>query len=106
MVSKLVEYYKKKYVYIWAKYSLESKQNKAERAIFREKLETYLKAGQVATEVFQVWFWAQSRRAEYSVRRTCAMKLALVYECLGASAGHVEVTGKKCQVKGAEVEFR
>jgi transposase len=47
----------KKYVYIWAKYSLESKQNAIERAGFREKLSTYLEAGQVAPEVFQVWFW-------------------------------------------------
>ena len=45
---------KKKYVYIWAKYSLEDRQDKTERAVFREKLETYLKAGIVAPEIFPV----------------------------------------------------
>ena len=62
---------KKKYVYIWAKYSLESKQNKVERAIFREKLETYLKAGEVAPELFQVWFWDETGFSLRVLRRKC-----------------------------------
>ena len=52
---------KKKYVYIWAKSSLEDKQNTEERAVFRDKLETYLKAGEVATDIFQVWFWVTKK---------------------------------------------
>lgn len=50
----------KKYVYIWVKSSLEDRQDKTERAVFREKLATYLKAGIVAPELFQVWFWDET----------------------------------------------
>ncbi|MEG4293944.1 IS630 family transposase [Microcoleus sp. D2B6] len=35
--------HKKKYVYIWAKYSLESKQNPIEREVFKQKLSEYLR---------------------------------------------------------------
>ena len=34
---------RKKYVYIWAKYSLEDKQDKKLRKAFKEKLDEYLK---------------------------------------------------------------
>jgi transposase len=62
---------KKKYVYIWAKYSLEDRQDKTERAVFREKLETYLKAGIVAPELFQVWFWDETGFSLRVLRRKC-----------------------------------
>jgi transposase len=68
-ISRILQ--KKNYVYIWAKYSLESKQNQAERAIFREKLETYLKAGVVAPEIFQVWFWDETGFSLRVIRRKC-----------------------------------
>ena len=35
--------HKKIYVYIWAKYSLESKQNPIEREVFKQKLSEYLR---------------------------------------------------------------
>lgn len=68
----------KKYVYIWAKYSLEDKQNPEKRQAFTEKLSEYLIITKETPERLQVWFWAQSRRTEYSARRTCAMKVDLV----------------------------
>ena len=34
---------RKKYVYIWAKYSLEDKQNKEKRELFKEKLDEYMR---------------------------------------------------------------
>lgn len=69
--NKFVAFYKKNSGYIWAKYSLESKQNKVERAVFREKLETYLKAGAVAPDVFQVWFWDETGFSLRVLRRKC-----------------------------------
>ncbi len=69
---------RKKYVYIWAKYSLEDKQNPEKRKAFKEKLSEYLKITKETPERLQVWFWAQSRRTEYSARRTCATKVDLV----------------------------
>lgn len=43
----------------------------AERAVFREKLKTYLKAGQVAPELFQVWFWDETGFSLRVIRRKC-----------------------------------
>lgn len=100
-ISRILQ--KKNYVYIWgagmpkqstlsgnsaSKYSLEAKQNKADRAIFREKLETYLKAGQVAPEVFQVWFWDETGFSLRVIRRKCWTLFV--------------VTSKKCQVNGVD----
>lgn len=42
-----------------------------ERAVFREKLETYLKAGEVAAEIFQVWFWDETGFSLRVLRRKC-----------------------------------
>ena len=43
---------KKKYVYIWAKYSLESKQNPIEREVFKQKLSEYLRITFINTRAF------------------------------------------------------
>ncbi len=94
---------KKNYVYIWAKYSLESKQNKAERAIFQEKLKTYLKAGEVAPEIFQVWFWDETGFSLRVIRRKVWRVEASTAE-LYVNAGHVEESGKQSQVNGAKVD--
>ena len=48
---------RKKYVYLWAKYSLESKQNPVQRKAFKEKLLEYLKIAEESPERLQVWFW-------------------------------------------------
>ncbi len=42
-----------KYVYHWAKYSLEDKQNKKKREAFKEKLEGYIKASEESQEKIQ-----------------------------------------------------
>lgn len=51
---------KKKYVYIWAKYSLEYKQNPAERKNFKKKLEEYIRISKSEPNKLQVWFWDES----------------------------------------------
>jgi len=48
---------RKKYVYIWAKYSREDKQDKELRKAFKEKLDEYLKLAKEKPESIQVWFW-------------------------------------------------
>lgn len=48
---------RKKYVYIWAKYSLEDKQDKKLRKAFKEKLDEYLRLAKEKPESIQVWFW-------------------------------------------------
>jgi transposase len=49
--------HKKKYVYIWAKYSLEDKQNPIDRQAFKQKLAEYLRITLISPERLQVWFW-------------------------------------------------
>ncbi len=39
--------------------------------MFREKLKTYLKAGSVAPDVFQVWFWDETGLSLRVLRRKC-----------------------------------
>ncbi len=39
--------------------------------MFREKLKTYLKAGSVAPDVFQVWFWDETGFSLRVLRRKC-----------------------------------
>jgi hypothetical protein len=51
---------RKKYVYLWAKYSLEDKQNPEKRKLFKEKLAEYLKITLITPERLQVWFWDES----------------------------------------------
>jgi len=52
--------HKKKYVYIWAKYSLEERQNPVDRKEFKQKLAGYLKITKQTPERLQVWFWDES----------------------------------------------
>ncbi len=47
----------KKYVYLWAKYSLEEKQDPEKRKLFKAKLEEYLRITKESPEKLQVWFW-------------------------------------------------
>ncbi len=48
---------KRKFVYLWAKYSLKDKQNPEKRKIFKEKLSEYLRISKENPERLQVWFW-------------------------------------------------
>src|SRR4028119_2453659 len=50
----------KKYVYLWAKYSLEDKQNPLKRSEFKQKLAQYLELAKIKQELLQIWFWDES----------------------------------------------
>ena len=50
----------KKYVYIWAKYSLESKRNPAKITAFKIKIAEYLKIEKETPKRLQVWFLDES----------------------------------------------
>ena len=60
---------RKKYVYLWAKYSLEDKQNPEKRKIFKEKLTEYLRISRATPERLQVWFWDESGFSLRVIRR-------------------------------------
>lgn len=51
---------RKKFSYIWAKYSLDEKQAQPKRDEFRKKLEKYLALARENPNHFQVWFWDES----------------------------------------------
>jgi transposase len=50
----------KKYVYIWTKYSLESRINLEKRQAFKEKLKEYLNIEKASPERLQLWFWDEA----------------------------------------------
>jgi transposase len=60
---------KKKNVYIWAKYSLEDRQDPEKRNKFKEKLEEYLRIEKVEPNKLQVWFWDESGFSLRVIRR-------------------------------------
>jgi len=59
----------KKYVYIWTKYSLESKRDPEKRKAFKEKLSEYLRIEKESPERLQVWFWDESGFSLRVIRR-------------------------------------
>ncbi|NJN11699.1 MAG: IS630 family transposase [Richelia sp. RM1_1_1] len=59
----------KKYVYLWAKYSLEDKQDPEKRKLFKEKLSEYLRITKMSPERLQVWFWDESGFSLRVIRR-------------------------------------
>lgn len=59
----------KKYVYIWAKYSLESKREPEKRTAFKHKMLEYLKIEKETPERLQVWFWDESGFSLRVIRR-------------------------------------
>jgi transposase len=59
----------KKYVYLWAKYSLESKQNPVKRTLFKKKLSEYLQIAKEFPKLLQVWFWDESGFSLRVIRR-------------------------------------
>lgn len=59
----------KKYVYLWAKYSLEDKQNPTLRSEFKEKLTRYLEIARMHPKELQVWFWDESGFSLRVIRR-------------------------------------
>lgn len=60
---------KKKFSYIWAKYSLDERQNSSLRKEFRQKLNNYLAIAQQSPELLQVWFWDESGFSLRVIRR-------------------------------------
>lgn len=60
---------RKKYSYIWGKYSLEDQQNKEQRKAFKEKLEYYLKISKENSESVQIWFWDECGFSLRVIRR-------------------------------------
>jgi transposase len=59
----------KKYCYLWAKYSLEDKQDDKKREAFKIKLEGYLKIAKESPDSLQVWFWDESGFSLQVIRR-------------------------------------
>lgn len=60
---------RKKYVYIWAKYSLEDKPNKQKREVFKEKLDEDLKIAKEKPNHLQIWFWDECGFSLRVIRR-------------------------------------
>lgn len=67
----------KKYVYLWAKYSLEAKRNHEKRKAFKKKIEEYLRVEKESSERLQVWFWAVILREAFP-RNNNMMRAGLV----------------------------
>ena len=60
---------KKGFTYIWAKYSLENKQDKEKREEFKKKFEEYKKMIKENPELIQIWFWDESGFSLRIIRR-------------------------------------
>lgn len=59
----------KKYSYLWAKYSLEEKQDPEKRLAFKHQLEAALERSKALPELYQVWFWDESGFSLRVIRR-------------------------------------
>lgn len=91
-VSRILQ--RKKYVYIWAKYSLESKQNPEKRKAFKEKLAEYIKIAKTEPNKLQVWFWDESGFSLRVIRRKGWGKKGKRRQITGErSKGRVNVMG-------------
>ena len=60
---------KKRFVYTWAKYTLEDKQDKEKRKEFKEKFEKYKQILGENPESIQIWFWDESGFSLRVIRR-------------------------------------
>jgi transposase len=84
----------KKYVYLWAKYSLEDKQDWKKREAFKEKLQGYINAAKACPQKLQVWFWDESGFSLRVVRRKNWCKKGTRKKVTGQrSSGRVNVMG-------------
>ncbi len=85
---------KKKYAYLWAKYSLEDKQDLSKRKAFKEKLEGYLEASKVEPAKIQIWFWDETGFSLRVIRRKTWGKKGKRKKVTGQrSRGRVNVMG-------------
>ncbi len=84
----------KKYSYIWAKYSLEDKQNPQKRIEFKEKLFKYLAIANKEPERLQIWFWEETGFSLRVIRRKTWGKKGRRKKITGqGSRGRVNVMG-------------
>jgi len=60
---------RKKYVYLWAKSSLDSKKDPEKRKAFKKKISEYLRIEKESPEQLQVWFWDESGFSLRVIRR-------------------------------------
>jgi len=91
-VSRILQ--RKKYVYIWAKYSLEFKQDPEKRKAFKEKLAKYINIAKAAPDRLQIWFWDESGFSLRVIRRKEWGKKGKRKKLTGArSKGRVNVMG-------------
>lgn len=85
---------RKKYSYIWAKYSLEDKQNPALRVEFKEKLQQYLSLSKESPNYLQVWFWDETGFSLRVIKRKTWGKKGLRKKVTGQRRrGRVNVMG-------------
>ncbi len=56
-------------MYIWSKYSLEDKQNKEKRELFKEKLSEYIRLSEEKPNQLQIWFWDECGFSLRVIRR-------------------------------------
>lgn len=84
----------KKYVYLWAKYSLEDKQDPEKRKLFKVKLEDYLRIAKESPERLQVWFWDECGFSLRVIRRKSWSKRGCRKKVSGRRrAGRINVMG-------------
>lgn len=85
---------KKKYAYLWAKYTLEDKQDLTKRQAFKEKLEGYIEASKLEPEKLQIWFWDEAGFSLRVIRRKSWGKKGTRKKVTGQrSRGRVNVMG-------------
>ena len=87
--------HKKKYVYLWAKYSLEDKQDQQKREAFKEKLQGYLEASEASPHKLQVWFWDESGCAAKTRPRFANSLRVIRRSCWGKKGKRKKVTGQR-----------
>lgn len=84
----------KKYAYLWAKYTLQDKQDPKNRQAFKEKLEGYLEASKASPDKLQIWFWDESGFSMRVIRRRSWVKRGTRKKVTGQrSRGKVNVMG-------------
>ena len=76
---------RKKYAYLWAKYSLEDRQNTEKRKEFKEKFQNYLSIVKENPKLYQIWFWDESGFSLRVLRR----------KTWGKKGKRKKVTGKR-----------
>ncbi|KAM3095834.1 IS630 family transposase [Phormidesmis sp. 146-12] len=97
---------RKKFNYIWAKYSLEDKQNPEKRAQFKEKLAQYLALAKEKPERVQVWYWDESGFSLRVIRRKTWGKRGQRKKMSGRRGhGRVNVMGAMREVDRKRVCF-